>query len=147
MEQATIQEFNDFCSSLTEGTVLYNIDKTNGWGEYLMVINVSKITLDSIDTYSVLLLGLHKEGDTFKAKNLKITLTPDYSDNIPYLRCVGNCEFILNPCISQISINKALTIVYGDTDLSKFSKKLSIRKPRKRKYDKEGKLVLKKINN
>lgn len=142
-----LEDYNNFCALIDEGDILYNVDNTNGWGEYLLVINVSKICIQDIKTYSVLLLGIKKYTDRFTVRNLRIALTPDYVNNIPYLKKVGHCSFQLQSTIDNVAFNKALVAAYGNTQLRKYHQKSSFRKPRKRKYDKAGNLVIKKISN
>ena len=127
--------------------VLYNIDPTNLWGDYLLVVNVTTVRIYEHKTYTVLLLGLKKENKEFTPRNLKIKMTPEYAKNIPFLKYVGHCNFFLNPILENIEINIALTAIYSSTDLRKFNSAVDLRKPRKRKYDKDGKLVIKKAEN
>ena len=142
-----VGEYNAFCRSITEGTILYNLDKANGWGEYLLVANISLVHISGYKTYTALLLGLKKNNDKLVPYNLRIKLTPDYSRNVPYLKCVGKCNFWLVPEISDVDLNMGLVVVYGDTNLRKYQKSLSIKKARKRRYGKDGKLVIKKLKN
>ena len=143
----SLDTYNEFCKTQVEGNILYNIDKTNNWGEYLLIVNIATVRVGEIKTYSMLLIGLQKEGKEFKPKNLRIKLTPDYCSNIPFLKYVGHCNFKLVPTLEDVDVNIGLAAVYGTTDLWKYKEKLSIRKPKTRKYDKEGKLVIKKTGN
>ena len=142
-----IGNYNGFCKNLTEGCILYNIDSTNLWGDYLLVASISIVRIGSHKTYTVLLLGLKKEGTSYVPRNLCIKLTPDYAKNVPFLKYVGHCKFKLIPELSNMDINTGLVAAYGSIDLHKYTTKLSIRKPRARKYDREGKLVIRKPNN
>ena len=56
-----LEEYNRFCGNLKEGCILYNIDSTNSWGDYLLVVNISAVKVEGIKTYTVLLLGLKKD--------------------------------------------------------------------------------------
>ena len=72
-----IEEYNTFCNSIKVGSILYNINSTNYWGEYLLVADKVAIKIDNLKTYTILLLGLSKEGSNYKPRELSITLTPD----------------------------------------------------------------------
>lgn len=141
-----LDSYNDFCKNLREGSILYNINKTNSWGEYLLVANIATVVFDTIKTYSMLLLGLKKRGNEFIARNIRIKITPDCSENIPFLKYVGRCNYTLIPEIKDANVNVGLAAVYGETDLHKYAKKLSIRKPSIHKYGKDGKPIILKNN-
>lgn len=140
-------DYNKFCESLKEGDILYNINSTNLWGDYLLVSNITPLTIVGIKTYTVLLLGLKKEEDNYIPLDLRIKLTSDDAPSIPFLRTVGYCKFKLVPDLSTIYINKGLVSIYGSVDLWKYREKLNIKKPRRRKYDKAGNPVIKKAGN
>ena len=142
-----IAAYNSFCRNITEGSILYNIDSTNLWGDYLLVASKQVIRLGSIKTYTLLLLGLQKKEEGYVSRNLRITLTPDYASRIPFLKYVGFCKFELYPVLSETNINLGLVSVYSQTDLHKYTRHLNIRKPQKKKYDREGKPIIKKLNN
>lgn len=142
-DKVLLDDYNTFCRNLKEGCILYNVDSTNAWGNYLLVANI--IPIDN--TYTVLLIGLKKEDGKFKTRDIKINLTPDYAKNTPFLKYVGLCEFQLIPVLSKINVNQALVTVYGSTDLRKFNKKADLRKPRVRRYDKAGTPVIKTTKN
>lgn len=142
-----INEYNQFCSNLREGYVLYNIDTTNSWGDYLLVANISTIKIGEVKTYTVLLLGLRKDQSNFVPRNIRIKLTPEHAGNVPFLKYVGHCNFRLIPELEEVNINIGLATVYGTTDLHKFATNLSIRKPRKHKYANDGKLVIRNVKN
>ena len=142
-----IEEYNTFCSSIKVGSILYNINSTNYWGEYLLVADKVTIKIDNLKTYTILLLGLSKEGSNYKPRELSITLTPDDANNVPFLKPVGYCTFKLVPQLNKISVDKGLIAAYSDIDLHKYANRLSIRKPKTSKYDHEGKLVIKKTYN
>lgn len=140
-------EYNSFCKDLREGTVLYNMVSTNQWGEYLLVANVTPIKVNDTKTYTVLLLGLKKIDGQYIPRNLSISLTPDYVSYVPFLKPIGYCKFNLIPVLEEVNIKAGLAAVYSNTDLHKFASKLSIRKPRNHKYDRDGKPVIKKPSN
>ena len=142
-----LKEYNDFCHSLSEGSILYNLDFTNRWSQYLLVVNVSRVKINDFKTYTVLMLGLKKENGVFKSKNIRISFTPDYAYMIPFLKYVGRCDYQLAPIISKVNINTGLTAIYGSTNLSKYTESLHIRKPRQKKYDKSGTVIIKKSGN
>lgn len=137
-------EYNSFCKDLRAGHILYNIDKTNLWGEYLLVANVVAVNIGTTKTYTVLLIGLKKEEGKYVPRNMSVSLTPEYVGHIPFLRHVGYCKFQLFPIIEEVNVNTGLAAVYGNTDLHKFASRLSIRKPKASKYGKDGKPVIKK---
>lgn len=139
--------YNDFCKDLREGSVLYNIDPTNLWGDYLLVANKSVIHVGNVKTYSILLLGLKKEDGVYKSRNMRISLTPDLAPRIPFLKYVGFCKFELLPVLKGTDINVGLVAAYGSVDLHQLTKRLHIRKPQKHKYDKDGKPIIRKCNN
>ena len=139
--------YNDFCRNLTEGSILYNLDSTNSWGDYLLVANKQVIHAGNDQTYTLLLLGLKKENGQYKPRNLRISMTPDYAKHIPYLKYVGTCKFELLPVISEVNVSVGLVSIYSNTDLRKFTQKLNIRKPQKKRYGNDGKPTIKKCNN
>lgn len=140
-------EYNQFCESISEGSILYNLDKTNGWGDYLLVANKATVKIQDLTTYTMMLLGLEKKKDKFSLRNLRIKLTPDYVKNVPFLKQVGKCRFRLIPELLEVNVNQGLAVVYGSVNLNKFKQRLGIRKPVKRKYGKDGKLIIKKVEN
>ena len=146
-QNVDIETYNRFCGNLREGYVLYNVDSTNLWGEYLLVADIIPVVVGTCKTYTVLLMGIKKEEGIFKPRNLRIKLTPEHTKNIPFLKYVGHCNFNLLTEMSDVNINTGLVTVYGQTDLHKFAKDLSIRKPRKQKYGKDGKLIIKSTHN
>lgn len=142
-----LSEYNAFCSELRTGNILYNINSMNLWGDYLLVAHITRAKIDNVDTYTVLLLGLKKQDGKYIPRNLCISLTPDNMEQIPFLKHVGYCKFTLVPVFEEINVNVGLATVYSQTDLHKFVSKLSIRKPRTRKYGDDGKPVIKKNGN
>lgn len=142
-----LDTYNKFCSNLREGFILYNVDSTNLWGDYLLVADVIAVRVGACKTFTVLLIGLKKEEGLFKVRNLRIKLTPEHAKNIPFLKYVGYCNFNLIPEMTNVNINIGLVAVYGQADLHKFVKGLSIRKPRKQKYGNDGKLIIKPTSN
>ena len=146
-DAVTIEDYNRFCSNLKEGCILYNVDSTNSWGDYLLVVNISAVKIDSIKTYTVLLLGLKKDKDKWVSRNTRIKLIPEYAQNIPFLKYVGKCDFSLVPVLENVSVNIGLATVYGSINLHKFAQGLSIRKPKKRKFGVDGKPMVKKAEN
>lgn len=145
--EAGLAEYNAFCRNLMEGNILYNMDKTNLWAEYLLVANITSARVGNAKTYTVMLLGLKKQEGRYLPINQRISLTPDYARHIPFLKVVGYCKFRLLPEMTDMEVNVGLAAIYGSTDLHKFATKLSIKKPRYSKYDSEGKLVIKNTNN
>lgn len=137
-EVVDIEGYNKFCSNLTEGSVLYNVDSTNCWGNYLLVANISKVKVGNTSTFTVLMLGLNKIANKFLPRNFKIRFTPAYMKSIPFLKYVGRCKFSLTPVLENIKINTGLVAIYGQTDLHRYSHHADVRKPKNSKYDKEG---------
>ena len=142
-----IEEYNTFCKSINVGSILYNINSTNCWGEYLLVADITAIKIDNLKTYAILLLGLKKEEGNYKPRELSVTLTPDDANNVPFLKPVGYCTFKLVPQLNKVNVDKGLIAAYSDIDLHKYANRLSIRKPRTSKYNHEGSLVIKKTYN
>lgn len=142
-----LNEYNNFCKNIEAGSILYNIDSTNQWGEYLLVINVASFTVGDINTYTVVLMGLKKQKGHYISNNNWISFTPDYAERVPFLKQIGYCKFFLVPTLDEVSVNVGLAAVYSSTDLHKFATNLSIRKPRNKKYDRDGKPVIKKPRN
>lgn len=140
-------EYNRFCHKLSEGCILYNMDSTNLWGEYLLVVNITTIKLWGQTSYTVLLIGLKKSEGSYTPYNMRIKLTPDYAKNIPFLKQVGKCRFSLIPVISDLNVDTGLITVYGDTNLRRYNSRVEVRKPKRRKYGKDGKLIIKKVEN
>ena len=142
-----LKEYNFFCKELNKGSILYNINAMNNWGEYLLVINVDHIKFNNFSTYTVLLLGLKKEDGKYISRDFCISLTPDHRAQIPFLKYVGYSRFQLIPVLDDVKINVGLVARFSQVDLHEFAKKLSIRKPRVHKYGKDGKPVIKKNGN
>lgn len=142
-----IDDYNKFCKELKAGNILYNINSMNLWGDYLLVAHVTHVRVGNADTYTALLLGLKKTEGQYIPRNFYVSLTPDNIEQIHFLKHVGYGKFTLVPVFSEINVNVGLATVYSQTDLHKFVSKLSIRKPRVSKYDKDGKPVIKKNSN
>lgn len=142
-----LDSYNNFCQKLKEGSVIYNVDHTNGWGDYLLVISKSVVCVGKTKTYTLLLLGLKKERDRYLPRDLRISITPEDASHVPYLKYVGYCKFELLLILRDCKINLGLATAYGNTDLHKFTKGMKIRKPQARKYDGDGKPVIKKLKN
>ena len=139
--------YNNFCKNLAEGYILYNVDSTNGWGEYFVVVNIATVRLQGLKTYTALLIGLKKEDGKFYPRNTRIKITPDYAKNVPFLKYVGRCRFKLIPELTDVEVNAGLVAVYGTVDLRKFNEWTPLRKPKKRKYGKDGKPIIRKVEN
>lgn len=142
-----LTKYNAFCKELRAGTVLYNTNSTNLWGDYLLVVNVVRVRVDEVYTYTALLLGLKKEEGKYAPRNLCVSLTPENKEQIPFLKYVGHCKFTLAPIIEEMKVDTGLVAIYSQIDLHKFTSKFSVRKPRTHKYGKDGKPVIKKIGN
>lgn len=142
-----LDEYNGFCKSLKTGTILYNMDASNGWGEYFLVVNIALVRVCDTVTYTVFLMGIKKKDGKYLPDYKCMSLTPDYARHIPFLKPVGYCEYSLLPALEEVNVNVGLVTVYSDMDLHKFTTKLSIRKPKNPKYGKDGRLVINKPSN
>jgi len=143
-----IKVFNEFCAALNEGDILYNIDASNLWGEYLLVANIASISVFNKPSFAVLLLGVKKVEQEYVPYNLRISLTPDCAGNVAFLKYIGHCSFKLLPEMNNINISTGLVAIYSNVSLKKYTEQnLTIRKAKKRKYAMDGKLVLRKLNN
>ena len=146
-DDTPLSAYNTFCKRLRAGDILYNINHTNGWGEYLLAAHIIHVRVGNADTYTVLLLGLKKQDGKYVPRNLSISLTPDDRKQVPFLKPVGYGQFTLIPAFDSINVNVGLVAVFSQTDLHKFASKLAIRKPGTHKYDKDGKPIIKKNGN
>lgn len=145
--EVSLGAYNAFCKSIQKGNILYNLDSTNLWGDYLLVTNIATVKVSNIKTYTVFLIGLKKENGEYIPRDLSISLTPSNRGNIPFLKPVGFCKFKLHPTFSKVNIDVGLTTIYGNTDLHKYLTKHDIRKPKVSKYDTNGELIIKSLNN
>lgn len=146
-DAAKLKEYNDFCKALRPGNILYNINYTNLWGEYLLVAQVAHIIVRDVDTYNVMLLGLKKQDKDYVSKETCVFLTPDSADQIPFLKYVGYSHFTMTPTFSEINVNSGLASIYSQMDLHELLDRLSVPKPRLRKYGNDGTPVIKNTNN
>lgn len=146
-ENIGLREYNKFCKDLKAGSILYNINSLNNWGEYLLAINVDYVKFSDFSTYTVLLLGLKKEDGKYTSRDFCISLTPDHRAQIPFLKYVGYSKFKLIPVLDDVNVNVGLVARFSQVDLHEFAQKLSIRKPKTHKYGKDGKLIIKKTGN
>ena len=138
--------YNRLCKQFHEADILYNLDITNMWGEYLLVAAKSIFKMDGIKFYYIMLLGLDKTEDGFKPNNLKISLAPEKLENLSYLKPIGTCKFRVVSEIESTDINTELEENYKNIDPWKYNSRLTTRKPVRRKYDSNGELVIKVIN-
>lgn len=135
----SLEQYNAFCKNIAEGYILYNLDSTNNWGEYLLVGEKFHVKVGDCKTYAVLLFGIRRKENRFVFNNIRIKLTPDCAANVPFLKYIGRCKCSTFPDTSNFKVNLGLAVAYGNTDLHKYAEKLSIRKPKKRKYANDGK--------
>ncbi len=142
-----LKEYNEFCKGLKAGSILYNINTSNNWGEYLHVVNVDRIQYNNLTIYTVLLLGIKKEEGKYISRDFIVSLTPDLGDHISFLKYVGYSKFTLVPVLEDIKINVGLVARFSQIDLHEYAQNLSIRKPVNRKYGKNGKLIIRKTGN
>ena len=73
---AGLSEYNGFCKDLRAGNILYNIDSTNMWGEYLLVAHVTSVMVGDKKTYTALLICMEKKDGSY----------------IPLNRCISQCK-------------------------------------------------------
>lgn len=142
-----LKEYNEFCKNLNAGSILYNINTSNNWGEYLLVVNVDRVQCNNLTTYTVLLLGIKKEEGKYIPRDFMVSLTPDLRAHISFLKYVGYSKFSLVPVLEDIRINVGLVARFSQVDLHEYAQNLSIRKPVNRKYGKNGKLIIRKTGN
>ena len=142
-----IEDYNNFCKECKEGDILYNIDKDNDWGEYLMVASKSIIEIGEQRTWMVVLLAMQYTDNTFSATGTHINLSPDKAAWIHYLKKVATCKFVLNPQLSSIKVNRGLLIILKDQKAWKYARQQKISRPKKRTYDVDGMKIVKKTGN
>lgn len=140
-------KYNLFCKNLQEGDILYNLDNTNSWGEFFLVATKAAITIGKLKTWCLLLIGMKEKDKQFVPSNTRVHLTPDKSDNTAYLKKVGYCKFEFSVTILNDKVNRGLVVVYQETDLWKYAHKIQAKKPKKRKYERDGKPVVKPAGN
>lgn len=138
-------EFNEFCKQLHTGDLIYNINSSNAWGEYLMVATKANIIIGKEKSYYIMFFGLRKDGEAFSFNDKKIDFTLNLDGEIPFLKVVGKCEFELKPAIIRAFSRKELIAIYKGMDLRKYTKTANVRKARYKKYA-DGTTVIKKIN-
>lgn len=134
-----LKDYNGFCSNLREGYILYNLDSENGWGEYLLVGEKFTVCIGEQKTFAALLFGLKKKEKRFVFNGIRVKLTPECAGNVPFLKYVGKCRCLTFPDMDDFNVNMGLAVAYSTTDLHKYSKMLSIRKPKKSRYGSDGK--------
>lgn len=139
MNNDSLEKYNAFCKNLLEGYILYNIDSTNSWGEYLLVAEKFNIKIGEEKTYAFLLFGMRRKENKFVFSDIRVKLTPDCAQNIPFLKYIGRCKCNTFPNMSELKVNMGLAVAYSNTDLHKYAEKLSIRKPKTKRYDNDGK--------
>ena len=139
MSSNSLEKYNDFCKNLMEGYILYNLDSTNSWGEYLLVGEKFNIKVGNEKTFAFLLFGIKRKESKFVFSNTKVKLTPDCAGNVPFLKYIGRCKCNTFPDMSEINVNMGLAVAYSNTDLHRYAEKNSVRKPKTRKYANDGK--------
>lgn len=133
-----VERFNEYCKTLHEGDILYNIDSTNLWGEYLIVLVKHQVRTENGSTWFVMLSGARREKDSFRPTSLKVYLSPDKIGSCEYLKYIGHCKVTVTPEFGMGVVNKGLVAVYKGTDLWRYSRNTHCRKVRNRKYDDRG---------
>lgn len=136
---SSLEQYNEFCKNLKEGYILYNLDSTNSWGEYLLVGEKFSIRIGSEKTHAMLLFGIRRKENKFVFNNIRIKLTPECAGNVPFLKYIGRCKCSTFPNTSEFNVNMGLAVAYSNVDLHKYAEKLSIRKPKKKRYANDGK--------
>ena len=140
-EPTKIPSFIEFLKKISEGDILYNINPTSHWGEYLLVAAKSIFREKGYSTGFILLTGLKKDEDNFVPTTTRIYFSSSKSSYIPYLKKIGWCKFQLMPVIKEEKVNEKLTMIYKSIELKKI--KDFSRKPKNRKYDEDGSLFVK----
>jgi len=135
-----------FCNTLKVGDLLYNINSANAWGEYLLVATKANVYVDCEKTPYVMLLGLQDRKGEFTFNNKRIDFTLELDNMIPFLKVVGKCKFELRPIIIKCIPIKELLALYKSIDPWKYAQKIDGRKPKTKKYEKDGTKVVKRIN-
>lgn len=141
-----IFNYNVFCKTIKEGDILYNMNKSNKWGELLLVAAKSAIVINDLETYSLLLLGLNSKDNLITTNGQRVDFTPQLASAIPYLRNVGHCKYEFFAEMKDFNVNFGMIVVCKDTDLKKYAMHHS-RKPRARKYGDDGKPIVKPTKN
>lgn len=141
-----LAEFNRFCKNLHEGDILYNINSTNLWGEYLLVAAKATVRFVGQKSYFIFLLGLKKCGNTFTSNNVRINFSFDKMGNLPFLKPVGFCRYSITPSFGDTAINNGLVVMYSNVDLQKYTRKHHLKKSKRRKYDVNGEKVIQQLN-
>lgn len=137
------QVYNTFCQDINEGDIIYNLNKALVPGEYLLVI--SKIAVNN--TWALLMLGMSLKDNEFVSANIRFLLTADMASYVSYLKKVGHADFDVEFCLNNTSVNNNLTVAYKSIDIWKYSSRICSRKPRRKKYGKEGYPIVKKDNS
>lgn len=145
-ERLKINKFNTFCSDLRVGDVIYNIDNTNLWGDFLVVAVKAPIRYLSIKTWYILLLGVDRKEEGFESNNVRIDLTVNKAGNVDFLKVIGRCKIKLIPQIENQNIHNGLLVTYKDVGLRKYSERSKLRKPKYKKYDKNGELIVRTLD-
>ena len=138
--------YNGFCSILSEGDLLVNMNKSNGWGEYLIVALKATFIVANQDSYFCLLMGAKVDKNNVSTTGYHIYFTPDKASMVPFLRKVGHCDFELTPVIKGSTVNKGLIAMYSSVNAWNYSKVSGYRKPKTGKYDTDGKPVVRQNN-
>lgn len=138
-----LSSYNAFCSQLHEGDILKNLNPSNNWGAFLMVVGKSSIALGEHSTYSVLLVGLEDNGEGYTGNGNSIFLTPDKLRHTEYLRYVGKGKYTLSPVVSDIEIDERMMNMSNRLNVKKWEG----RRPRTKRYDACGNPIIKKMSN
>lgn len=138
-----LAEYNNFCSSLKEGDILYNLNTSNRWGSLFLVSAKITISTENADTFALLLLSLKLENDYLHTDGKRIDITPQMVYSVPFLKVVGHCEYSLIPDIDKCKINKGLLTAFQNTDI----RNMGYRKPKISKYGDDGNPIIKSTNN
>jgi hypothetical protein len=143
----SLEEYNEFCRSIIEGNILFNLNFSYWQTKFLLVTNITPVKVGDIQTYTVTMLGLEKKDKSFIPLDIRVRLSPNDTKNIPFLKIVGMCKFKLNPEMVDTKVNLGLVTVFSNIDLRQYTKKLSIRKPHESRYESNGGLTIKKSGN
>lgn len=140
--------FNDFCKDTKEGDIFYNLDSTNSWGKYLLVVTKSVLCIDSQRTSFLMLFGLEKnEEGKLLPKGTRIDLTFDKFDSIAYLKRVGHCKYSLTPVLMEEKVNENLERFYKATNTFHYHNTHNCPKKKNRTWDIDGRKIVKDTDN
>ena len=139
--------FTAFCRERHEGEILYNLDSTNLWGEYLLIVSKIKFKVNGTTTYCLILHSVTLKDHTLIPLNRRIDFSSEMANSVPFLKPVGFCKFELNPHFTKVDINLPLIVTYKNQDIWDYTKRSKTPKPKKRTYGIDGLKIIKPTDN